>query len=450
MSVTSDFLKSNDRQEITIVELTPRVILSGFEQDGSRRYNIAFSNRDRGVFRELIGVSAGATHLEKAALADLADGKWAYDNGKIYVQLTNNSNPAAESLVTANVVLRFATDSVISDGHYYKPWVVGRLPGVTEKDSEQGLFAIKTADSGIINILNVDGWWSITASPASSYIWNRTGIRVKIGGSFGTPVTDGSLDKCADSLARFSAVVMCLNIAGVERAGLTYQWTTSVGGLFTRPDSHETILIPPPVSRDITVACIVTSGSDRRIFKKVIAVNNGGLAYVGTQGAKVTVLESFLWVPGTLDSRYGLDLRPITLPQPLDRYVVTRAGYNNGAAFITFGEHDSPNTRVNPTAGELSGVRMQFRTPSGARLISKALTPRNLSNVALVNTEAPSVSSLVQFEMLHEATTHNFDFPTIASGIINGSPLSTLQIHAHDAIAIDVNASGSYEFSTAP
>ncbi len=207
MASFADFLASAIRDEVVVVELTPRLILSGFTAVGGgspNTYQIALTRFELagdvpgGVYRRCVGVRENGTNLtEQTSIAtvDANAGSWWWDepNETLYVHSTTAADPDTFTVYQALVRFYFATkpavlnltDGDADTGIYHFPWLIGDLPELVELDNNQ-IFGTKVAQGGDISFLNGHGFWNTVTAHDGSYRWKNAGASFFLGGSYGT------------------------------------------------------------------------------------------------------------------------------------------------------------------------------------------------------------------------------------------------------------------------
>lgn len=195
------FISSRVRDENVLLEISPRLVLSGFSATGapySNTYQMSVPNSDGGVFRKVTGVRENATDLtERTSVSDVNAnaGSWYWDisTGILYVRSSTGSDPDTFSAYQAIVKFFFSTKPVVlllTDGDastatYYRPWVVGTLPELVERDNDS-VFGTKITQGGDITMLNTGGWWNTVVAHDGDYRWKNAKVDMCLGGSYGS------------------------------------------------------------------------------------------------------------------------------------------------------------------------------------------------------------------------------------------------------------------------
>lgn len=208
MGTFAGFLASSVRDEIVVVELTPRLVLSGFSATGglSNTYETALTRFELagdvpgGVYRRCVGVRENGTNLTKlasAAAVDAAPGSWWWDeaNETLYVHSTTGSDPDTFTAYQALIRFYFATKPAVLNlvdgdpdtGIYHLPWLIGDLPELAEYDNYR-IFGAKISQGGDIAFLNGQGFWNYVTAHDGPYRWKNAGVEFSLGGGYGDEV----------------------------------------------------------------------------------------------------------------------------------------------------------------------------------------------------------------------------------------------------------------------
>lgn len=204
MGTFAAFLASSVRDEIVVVELTPRLVLTGFSATGglSNTYETALTRFELagdvpgGVYRRCVGVRENGTNLTElasAAAVDASAGSWWWDevNETLYVHSTTAADPDTFTTYQALVRFYFATKPAVLNltdgdpdtGVYHFPWLIGDLPELAEYDNYR-IFGTKVSQGGDIGFLNGHGFWHVVTAHDGSYRWKHAGASFSLGGSY--------------------------------------------------------------------------------------------------------------------------------------------------------------------------------------------------------------------------------------------------------------------------
>lgn len=204
MASFADFLAAADREEVVLVELEPSITVGDFDATPAtaNTYEIAFPTIPAGevitggVYRAVIGVRENATDLTQQssiATVDANPGSWWHDpaTDTLYVHSTTGSDPDTFTAYQVFVRLHVSTAGRVLEltpgdgdtGVYYHPWVIGRMPELTERDDEAS-FGVKTTQGGPLTLLNGHRWWNRVVAPNGDWNWKNAVVRILVGGSY--------------------------------------------------------------------------------------------------------------------------------------------------------------------------------------------------------------------------------------------------------------------------
>lgn len=205
MPTFADFLTSPARDEIVLLELTGRFVLSGFIQEGvpnTNTYSMSFLRTEAAgeikgdVYRRVTGVRENGTNLtERASLIDVNANasSWFWDeaNQVLYVRSSTSADPDTFTAYQALVRFYFATKPIVlsrTDGNadtgiYHHPWLLSGPPELVERDNET-LFGAKSAEGGEVRLLNGHKFWNTITAYDGSYRWKHGTATFLLGGSY--------------------------------------------------------------------------------------------------------------------------------------------------------------------------------------------------------------------------------------------------------------------------
>ncbi|MDP1570335.1 MAG: hypothetical protein Q8L86_10050 [Vicinamibacterales bacterium] len=197
-------LQAPVRDEVVLLELTPRLVLQGFgaTDDTTAVYETPLARLEMsggmpaGVYRRVVGVRENATPLDaetSVEAVEAAPGSWYWDEAAetLYVHTSGGGNPDTYTAYQALVRFYVATRPVVlnretSDpdtGIYHHPWVIGGLPELIERDNDN-LFGAKVMSGVDLQLLNTHGFWFEVVAHNGSYRWKNAQVSAWLGGSY--------------------------------------------------------------------------------------------------------------------------------------------------------------------------------------------------------------------------------------------------------------------------
>ena len=199
------FLTAQDRDEVVLLELTGRLIVSLFTAVGGgapNTYKLTLVKRELagdvegGVYRTVEGVRENATDLTaqtSLATVDANPGSWWYDEATETLSVHSTTGAGPDTFTTYQALVRFyfATKPVLLNktaadadtGRYYLPWLLGDLPELVERDDEL-IFGAKSTQGGSIQLLNGHEFWHTVVARDGSYRWKHGQATFFLGGSY--------------------------------------------------------------------------------------------------------------------------------------------------------------------------------------------------------------------------------------------------------------------------
>ena len=204
MASFADFLIAADRNEVVLVELTPRFTLGGFTVVGGNPHTysltmlrfVATTSVTGGLYRRVVGVRENSTDLTaqtSIATVDANASSWWWDeaNEILYVHSSTGANPDTFSAYQAHVRFYVASRAIVLDetdgdpgtGLFYQPWLLGELPALTERDDE-AIFGAKITAGGVLRLANGHGAWHAIVAHNGAYHWTNAPICALFGGSY--------------------------------------------------------------------------------------------------------------------------------------------------------------------------------------------------------------------------------------------------------------------------
>ncbi len=177
-------LASGSARWVVLARLTAREGLHGWTSAGSGAYSLSWDpythptalRADRGLYRELLGVTENGTALTaRASLAAVQanPGSYYFDEAAqvLYVETAGSVHPDTVALLQAEFVVRVATETVAFAGQPpYDGQIDGQALPTVRMDRPELLRGILSFPSGDLTVANADGFWDY---PAAAWIWTN-------------------------------------------------------------------------------------------------------------------------------------------------------------------------------------------------------------------------------------------------------------------------------------